>query len=324
MNARAEAAARLGGRYDARVLEPSPPAIGEPPWFADDPIGREDPPSGMPRVSPVAGADLRWEDLIARDSGLAAWCAERWLGAWPRLQTAPAELVASREALHRLAEEVISPARRHANGKIALRFTRGGFGTPFFGDDVQLRVSADRLIVQTRESERSAPITTLAQMCAHVGQELLPVRSADSAPLAVDAGASRFLGDWFGFGASVLEELRAGATEELEPSRVQLWPEHFDLSVEIGAERDGQRAGYGASPGDELHAEPYLYVVPWSEVPPGELWQATAFAGAELPYAALTDAVGGGDPCAAAAAGDQRRRALRFFRDRLAALSGHG
>ena len=36
-DARAEAAARLGGSHLALVLEPSPPAVGEP-WFADDPV----------------------------------------------------------------------------------------------------------------------------------------------------------------------------------------------------------------------------------------------------------------------------------------------
>ena len=93
---------------------------------------------------------------------------------------------------------------------------------------------------------------------------------------------------------------------------MQLWPEHFDIAVELGTERDGHRAGFGASPGDELHPEPYLYVVPWSEVPASDLWQATAFRGAELPYATLL------------LAENQRETALRFFDERLAALGGRG
>jgi hypothetical protein len=310
MNARAEAVARLGGRYDARVLVPSPPSVNEPPWFADDPIGRDDPPGGVPRVSPVSGADLRWEDLIAESPGLAGWCSERWLGAYRRLEAVPAPLAATRDALHSLAEHVISPARARANGKIGLRFTDNGFGTPFFADDIQLRVVGDRLIVQTRERERSAPITTLGEMAAHVGSELLPAMIADSERLDIDLESSAFLGDWYGFGASVLEELRARVPNELEPSRVQLWPEHFDLAVELGAERDGRRVGYGASPGDELHPEPYLYVVPWSQVSASELWQATAFRGAELPYTTLL------------LADNQRATALRFFNERLAAFNG--
>jgi hypothetical protein len=308
MNARAEAVARLGGRYEARVLEPSPPTAREPPWFADDPVGRDDPPGALPRVSPVAGADLRWEELIAREPELAGWCSARWLGAHRRLGALPAELAGTRDALHRLARQVISPARERANGKVGLRFTRGGFGTPFFAEDVQLRVVSDQLVVQSGERERSARITTLARMAEHVGAELLPEQVSDGEPLRVSPPAAAFLGDWFGFGAWVLEELRARAPDELEPSRVQLWPEHFDLALELGVEHAGRRAAYGASPGDELHRQPYLYVAPWSEPPPGDLWQARAFRGAELPYATLM------------AAENQREAALSFFEERLGAL----
>jgi hypothetical protein len=312
VNPRAEAVARLDGRYDARVLEPSPPAVSEPPWFADDPIGREDPPGELPRVLPVAGGELHWEDLVAEDPDLGAWCSERWLAAYGRLGPAPSELPATRVALHRLAEAVISPARERANGKIALRYTRGGFGTPFFAADVQLRVLADRLVVQAGELERSAPITTLAEMAELVGRELLPQAPTDADRLAVDRECASFLGNWFGFAASVLEELRASATDALEPSRPQLWPEHFDMAVEIGVEQAGRRAGYGASPGDESHPEPYLYVVPWGEVPDDHLWQAAGFRGAELPYQTLLESA------------DQRETALGFFGERLDALTAGG
>ena len=142
---------------------------------------------------------------------------------------------ADARALHRLAEAVISPARAAANGKIGLRYTRGGFGTPFFGADVQLRVAGELLIVQQGEEERAQRIVSLAQAAAHVGAELLPNGLAGSAvaggddALALDATAVTFLGDWFGFATSVLEELRASVGDEAEPSRVQLWPEHFDV-----------------------------------------------------------------------------------------------
>jgi hypothetical protein len=309
MNAREEANARLGGRFDARVLEPSPPAVLEGPWFADDPVGRGRPRGELPRVLPVAGGELQWEDLLAEDPSLAEWCAERWLAAHRRLAPAPAKLVATRLALHRLAEEVIAPARRAANTKIGLRFTRGGFGTPFFGDEIQLRVCGGELILQCGELERAAEITSLAATAALLGVELLADPPRDETPLEIDAGASAFLGDWFGFATSVLEELRAGVADSLDPSRVQIWPEHFDAAIEIGLESRSQRAGYGASPGDELHPEPYLYVVPWAQAPEGELWQAQAFRGAELPYSELL------------AAADQHESAVRFFTERLLALT---
>jgi hypothetical protein len=306
-NAREEAFDRLDGRYEVRVLEPSPPAVDEEPWFADDPTARGEVPDGRELVSPVTTGDLLWDDLAADDAGLAAWCAERWLGAYRRLEAAPPPLQATRLALHRLAEHVLTPARQHANGKIALRCVAGGFGTPFFGDDVQVRVEGAELVVDSPGGERRAPIGSLAAAAEHVGIAL----AVDDEPLDVDEAASRFLGDWYGFTASVLEQLRAEAGPEFEASRVQLWTEHFDLAVELGAKDAGARAGYGGSPGDERHSEPYLYVVPWeASRASGDGWNAAGYAGAELSFADLLEAP------------DQRAAALDFFRGRLRALSG--
>ncbi|MDX6673129.1 MAG: hypothetical protein QOH11_547 [Solirubrobacteraceae bacterium] len=308
-NARAEAEERLAGRYDARVLEPSPPPVTEGPWFADDPVARGEGAGDRPVVSPVGNGDLRWDDLAQDDPELAAWCADRWLGAHRHLGPAPTTLAETRESLHSVGERVVSKAREHANGKIALRYTRGGFGTPFFGDDVQVRVEGTELVVQEGADERRAPIVTLRAAGELIGAHLLPDDlELDDAPLAIDAGAARFLGDWYGFAYSVLEELRSGADAALEPTRVQLWPEHFDASVELGSEAGGRRAGYGASPGDGEHPEPYLYVTPWAPPPEGKLWNATAFRGADLPLAELLDA------------DDQRTTALDFLRVRLDAL----
>jgi hypothetical protein len=309
VNARQEAHERLGGRYEARVLEPSPPSSEEPPWFADDPVARGAAPPARQVVSPVATGDLRWEELAQGDAALAEWCAERWLAAHRRLAPAPPALVRTRLAWHRLAEHIVSPARRKANGKIGLRYTRRGFGTPFFAEDIQVRVAGTELIVQRAGTEQRAQITTLAAAADHLGRELLPDDiDLDGEPLAVDATAAAFLGNWYGFAAWVLEQLRAEAGTEADPSRVQLWPEHFDLALELGTEAAGARAAYGLSPGDDHHDEPYLYVAPWVPPPPGELWQASSFAGAELAYAALLDAE------------DQRETALAFFRARLRAL----
>ena len=306
-NARQEAFDRLEGGYEVRVLEPSPPAVEEEPWFADDPTARGEVPEGRELVSPVTTGDLLWDDLAADDAGLAAWCAERWLGAYRRLEAPRPSLPATRLALHRLAEHVLTPARQRANGKIALRYVAGGFGTPFFGDDVQVRVEGAELVVDSPRGERRTPLTSLAAAAAHVG---VPLEVADE-PLEVDEAASRFLGDWYGFTASVLEELRAEAAPGLEASRAQLWTEHFDLAVELGAKDAGARAGYGGSPGDERHSEPYLYVVPWeASRASGDGWNAAGYPGAELSFAELL------------AAPDQRAAALEFFRGRLNALTG--
>jgi hypothetical protein len=275
-DARQEAFDRLDGRYAVRVLEPSPPAVNEAPWFADDPTAPGDVPDGRELVSPVTTGDLLWDDLAREEAELAGWCAERWLGAYRRLEAPPAALVETRRALHRVAEDVMTPARRNANGKIALRYVAGGFGTPFYGSDTQLRVEGAELVTESPDGQRRER-------------------------LDVDEAASRFLGDWYGFTASVLEQLRAETGPDLEASRVQLWTEHFDLATELGAEAAGARAGYGGSPGDDLHPEPYLYVVPW---------EAAKLAGAELSYSDLIGAT------------DQRGAALDFFRGRLQALVG--
>src|SRR5262245_61399577 len=138
---RAEAFDRVGGRFDARVLEPSPPVVHEPPWYADDAVAPGKRRAGLPPLRPVPPADLPWDELAGRDPDLREWCADRWLGAWrPLAPLPPTEaLVTTRTTWHALAERVMAPARRTACGKIGLRFTRGGFGTPFFGAGEQLR-----------------------------------------------------------------------------------------------------------------------------------------------------------------------------------------
>jgi hypothetical protein len=86
MNPRAEAYERLGGRYEVRVLEPSPPAVADPPWFADEPVARGHVPAGRKLVSPVGTGDLpvgtgdlplgtgdlRWEELATGNPALHA------------------------------------------------------------------------------------------------------------------------------------------------------------------------------------------------------------------------------------------------------------
>jgi hypothetical protein len=284
-NPRAEAEDKLGGDYEARVLEPSPPAVSEPP-YADDPVDPGEVPEGRELVSPVHNrGDLTWDEIAQQDPDIAPWCAERWLGAWKRLEPLPASFAETRVALHKIADAVVAPARLPVN-EIALRYTRGGFGTPFFeqdGADCQVRVEHGELVRQ-RETEET--------------REPLP---------GVDITAASALGNFYGLACSVLEQLRANEADG-DPSIVQLWPEHFDIAVELGSESAGQRANYGASPGDDAHSEPYLYVGPWTAEVSGDLWSASGFKGAELPYSELI------------AYDDQRRAALDFMRERYRAL----
>lgn len=203
-----------------------------------------------------------------------------------RLSPLPAGFRATVAALHRVAEEVVA-AERKPDNEIALEATPGGFGTPEFAWEGEAR----RILVE--------------------GVEL--VREVDGSQrreaLAVDAAAAAALAEWYAFGATVLTQLAAAAGPGDAPSPPILWPEHFDVAIELGSEPDGRRATYGFSPGDEQHPEPYAYVGPWVAQAPGELWNANGFAGAELPYADLL------------AAGDQATAALEFFTARRDALA---
>jgi hypothetical protein len=163
------------------------------------------------------------------------------------------------------------------------------------------------LVVQEGDNARRAPLTTLRDAARTVG--LAGANELDDAPLAIDEGAARFLGDWFGFATLVIAELRARADAALDPSGINLWPEHFDVAAELGSEKAGKRASYGGSPADEHHPEPYLYVAPWAAAPTGELWNASGFAGAELGYAELLTA------------DDQVTTAVEFLATRLRALT---
>jgi hypothetical protein len=308
MNPRREAWDLLGGEYDVRVLEPSPPAGTAPPWYADDPLAG---PYGVRLVTPVDGLGRSWDDLSRERPELADFCADRWLGAWRRLAPLPRAFVGTRRSLHALAEHVVAAARHAANGMIGLRFTRHGFGTPYFGTACQVRVEAGRLVVDGTAHTPSTlgEAATLAGVRLGMPPDVYPPSTPASPDthLPVNPAAAEALGAWCGFAWSVLEQLRFDG-RALAPARVQLWPEHFDPAVDLGDEATGRRASFGASPGDDAHPEPYLYVAPWLKRT-GTFWNDDAFGGASLPYAALL------------VAADQRVAALAFFRRGLHELS---
>jgi len=295
-NARTEAAAQLGGDYEVRVLEPSPPAVTDGPWFADDPLE----PGGY--VVPIEHPGTRsWAAVGAMrgDTALVTFSMERWLGPRRRLEQLPTDFAATRASLHALAEHAIVPVRHAATGRIGLRWTKGGFGTPFLAGDRQVRVEHGRLL----DGDRATTPTSVGQAAAFLGVPPgLPTgtyRAATActpdAPLGIDPGAASALGDWFGFTVSLLEQIRSEAAPAMEAGRPQLWPEHFDLALELR----GLRVNLGGSPGDADHPAPYLYVGPW-EPRTGPSWNEPF--GASLPYSALL------------AAADQRATALEFLR----------
>ena len=205
--------------------------------------------------------------------------------------------VETRQALHRVAEQLVAPARKPDN-EIALQATPGGFGTPLFeweGEECQVRVDGAELVVRRGEEEKRGRLTTIAAGAELVGRDLFPGgASTDATQLEIDPAAAEQLGRWYALADAVLDQLRSDWSGD-DPSDANLWPEHFDLAIEAGSEKDGSRANYGFSPGDAEHAEPYLYVGPWSGKATGELWQAQGFTGAELDFSAIADSV---DPLA--------------------------
>lgn len=223
----------------------------------------------------------------------------------PRLRSLPDTFATTVTGLHRVAEQIVAPARKPDN-EIALQATPGGFGTPVFefsGQLQQVRVDGIELVRLRDALERRAPLTSL-RTARRLVADLLPDRPLNTAPLGVEASAAARLGDWFAFGAAILGEI-ADATA----TAVRLWPEHFDIAIEMGDADSGRRANYGFSPGDEHHCEPYAYVGPWSAEVSGPLWNASGFRGAELRYADLL------------VASDAHAATLEFFMTRKEAMA---
>ncbi len=319
---RSEARSLLGDGSEAVVLEPSPPAVAVEP-FADDPLAPAQGGAVGDVVLPFAeasGPATTWQQVVADRPDLALFAEANWLGPWPRLEPLPDTFAATRLSLHRIGAYVLSPARRRANGKIGLRYTRDGFGTPFFVDpadgatSMQVRAAGTDVVVQRGDAVDTIPITTLNAVAAALGtvpdvewasQFDIPGPGGLDDELPVDAAAAQALARWYGLATSVLEELRADDAS-VDASNPQLWPEHFDPAIEVGADAAKHRASFGFSPGDAEggEAEPYVYVGPWYPESRGDdpFWNATSFPGGMLRYRDLL------------AADDQRATALAFLR----------
>jgi hypothetical protein len=198
----------------------------------------------------------------------------------------PSTFVATREALRALACYAIAPARKARTGRIGLRPTGDGLGTPTFDDGSRIVVRGDRLIRESGDEPGDEPvdvmvITTVRAACAFldvepsadpgVGHDLPPY--APDAVLDVDPVASVALGEWYAFGQRVLDDLAAHPGYGTV-SDVQLWPEHFDLAVVVEAS-SGPSVNVGFSPGDDFHALPYVYVGPHDpSAITGDFWNA--------------------------------------------------
>jgi hypothetical protein len=196
-------------------------------------------------------------------------------------------LIATRRALHGVAENVIAGPQYRSDGTIRLKVTPDGFA----GVTSPLRVQGTDLVGPDGRWPLGG---TLRELGARAGVEAGPPEGlyTDSSgvdidePLTVDPAAAALLEGWFVRGD---EGLRAFAPE----SAPVLWPEHFDLGITL------DEVNYGASPGDSGHQRPYAYVAPWTPRE-DEFWNA--------PFGALRDADDLPDAAAGAAFFAEGRR----------------
>ena len=190
----------------------------------------------------------------------------------------PAHLAATRAGGHRVAEHVLAAALYAATGEITLVPAPGGFATPPWGADGRfLEVDGTELVVGGAGGTRRTALTTIRAVADFAG--ITPGAPAGvytpatplslDEPLGIEQDAARLLAQWYGIGALAMRRFAAEVPGD-EPSPAWLWPEHFDLGITAGA------VNYGASPGDDQFADPYLYVSPHDGPPPGEpaFWNA--------------------------------------------------
>lgn len=186
-------------------------------------------------------------------------------------------LVTTRRSLHALAEQVIAPLRVQATGnEIALRPRPNGFGTPELPEGGWVGTDGTDLVrVDADGARETARITSLLDAADFLGLDDA-ASSLTDARLEVHAGAADILAEVWETGEAALLAFVPGSTPIL-------WPEHFDIAIEL------DEATYGISPGDDDHPEPYAYISLWSppadlQTGPSTFWNAVGFTGAERPW----------------------------------------
>ncbi|HSV64754.1 MAG TPA: hypothetical protein VLJ59_02450 [Mycobacteriales bacterium] len=159
-------------------------------------------------------------------------------------------LVRTRLALHAVAELVLAGPQYRASGTIRLRVCPGGFETEA---EPRLRVDGPELVVGGRRYRIAETTVAVLSRAAGITPSDLSDVYDDGPGIAVgddidaEPGAAWWIIECLAAGDEALCRLAPGQTPVL-------WPEHFDVAVTV----DG--VGYGVSPGDRHHAEPYAYV----------------------------------------------------------------
>lgn len=197
------------------------------------------------------------------------------------------DLVATRVVMHRIAAHVLGRRRHEVSGRFGLRATPGGFGTPAFGDPLEVLRVARGVLVRERGGESAYTEingSTLRELASFAGTDIDKEFNCgnDSPPagdvdekLLVNADAIAVLGGWLQFGWQAIDSIVSALPAESAPTTIQLWPEHFDAGTNVAVAPE-VRVNLGASPGDAFSASPYIYVGPWSADRPGDprYWNA--------------------------------------------------
>jgi hypothetical protein len=222
------------------------------------------------------------------------------------LGTSPDEFASTRDTLRRVAGSILARRRSALTGRIGLRASPGGLATPASGpDDEVIRTDGAALIVERGGVTTVSGLTTLRAAADHVGVDLdspvflgadAPPPGDPDTPLRIDDRSARELGAWFIFATTVLDGVLAHLGPSAQASVIQLWPEHFDVACDVAwGDGERQRVNLGASPGDNHHPRPYLYVGPWGPERPGQAGYWNAPFGATLDHRALRPSGAGGN-----------------------------
>jgi len=202
-----------------------------------------------------------------------------------------------RREVQRVACHVLARARHQAVGRFGLVPGPGGIATPAFGEEaVVVRLAPGALVVDRGGDSTHTPLVgaTLRHLARAAGADIdaafeaggdTPEVGDPDAVIDLDATTIAAVGRWFELGWRALDRATTALGPDAAPTRIQLWPEHFDAGTSVAyGPGPTDRLNLGASPGDASHELPYLYVGPWSDERPGEPAYWNASFGAVLGY----------------------------------------
>jgi hypothetical protein len=173
-------------------------------------------------------------------------------------------IVATRQALHAVAERLLAGPQYRTSGTIRLAVTGDGFTTTRSPGAGISALSVRGNTVVREPDGLVVPLTgTIEELAAALGVE--PGAPSDvytptstlpaDQPLALSPTAVQLPLRALVAGHQALHALiAAGSDPDLE---TVLWPEHFDLGISL------DEINFGISPGDDEHPRPYAYVGPW-------------------------------------------------------------